>query len=213
MATGSELSDIVLNIIQEPSADEDQVIAVFNQCAKWLSRVLILPSLDTQSPVLTAVDSNAVPLPVDFQRNLYRATDHSIVNGISVLNSRQQLIDYCGDNMTKSGKVQYIAAVRPYLYYTPIPIVATSLTLRYQRLPTVIRSNVEIDLLPDGFDDIFTNYACWKFYETIEQGLEGQKVDTQYYMALCLGLKDELELSLKEGVSLPPPPIAKAERW
>jgi hypothetical protein len=215
MATGSEISDIVLNIVQEPSVDEDAVLVKLNDCARWLSSRMILPSLDSSSIVKTVTTGNSVSLPVDFQRNLYSVDDGSAVNSISILNSRAQMIDYCDWNIaTKTGtKVRYVSAVRPNILYTPIPTVATDITLGYQRKPTVIKSGTTIDLLPDGFDDIFTNYACWKIFESIEQGMEGAKTDTNYYMALCMGLRDELELSLTEGVSLPAPPIARMERW
>jgi hypothetical protein len=213
MATGSEIAEIVLNIVQDPSLDEDSVLAKLNECAKWLSRVLVLPSLDTKSIVTTVTNDHSVSLPVDFQRNLYSADDGTSINGIGILNSRTQMLDYCGGNLSKSGRVRYVAAVGTKLLYTQVPVVATTITLGYQRKPTTIRGGTQIDLLPDGFEDIFTNYACWKLYETIEQGMEGQKVDTQYYQALCLGLRDELDNSLKEGVSLPAPPIARMERW
>jgi hypothetical protein len=209
MATGADLAERVLAIVQDDSFDEDAVLVHFNACAKKIAERYILPGLDTEGTVVTAIDSWSVAAPTNFQRNLYFAAGP---NGkqLSILNSRQEMLAFTGNNPAKTGsRVEAIALVGDRILYAPIvPDAAQTLSIFYQRKPTVILDSTEINLLP-GFteeqDDMMVNFACWKIYSSIEQGLEGAKVDTGYYSALFMGAFDQLRLSFREGISLPPP--------
>jgi hypothetical protein len=213
MATGSEIAEQVLDIVQDPSFDEDFVITKLNECAGALSRRLVLPSLDTEADVVALASASSVSLPVTYQRNLYHCRN-AAGYPIQVYNSRAQLLVDHGEPWGRTGvNIRGVAPEGRSLVYAPTPTTDTTLTVRFQRKPTVITLSAQVDLLPDGFDDIFVHYACWGCFAMIEQGMEGTKVDTNYYMALYSGLRDELWLSLNEGVSLPPPPIARMERW
>lgn len=216
MKLAGDVAEVVLDTVQDDAYDEDTVIALLNQCVQGLSRRLVLPSLETEDTVTTVTDGPSVALPADFQRNLYFCHDQSSsLNTIEICNSKDQLSRYYDTRLTATGTVvRGVAVARPRLYYAPIPTVATVLTIRYQMVPGVITETTDLDTItPDGFGDLWENYALWKLYSKIEQGMEGQKVDTTHYMNIYLGLFDELSISLKEGVSLPPPPVARMERW
>lgn len=215
MATGEEVAEYVLDVVQNDSFDEDSVLLLLNKCIKMISKKLVLPSLDTDGTVTATSTGSFVALPENFQRNLYHCSDGTPRNVIEVCSSSDQLSRYYDHLLSDTGTfVNGVAAVRPLLYYAPRPVEDTVLTLRYQCVPGTITALSEIDtILPDGFSDLFEFYALWRLYEKVEQGLEGQKVDTNHYRNLFLGMFDELALSLKEGVSLPPPPIARMEQW
>lgn len=211
-----DLSESVLSNVQEDSFDDDTILGLLNECAGVLSRKFILPALDAEGTVTALSSSPFVALPVDFQRNLYFCKDASTTNDIRVCSSKDQLARYYDQRLVKSATyISGVAAVRPNLYYAPTPVSATTLTLRYQKIPDTITISTELDdyILPHGFSDIWESYVLWKLYSKIEQGMEGQKVDTNYYMTLYIGFRDELSTSLKEGVSMPPPPIATPGRW
>lgn len=215
MATGGDIAEYVLGVVQDDSYDDETVLTLLNKCFGMISRRLVLPSLDTEAVVTAAPTSSSVALPGNFQRNLYYCGDGVSRDAIDVCNSKDQLSRYYDHRLSESGtRVKGVVAVRPLLFYAPRPVESTELTIRYQRVPDTITTSTQIDaIVPYGFSDLFENYALWKLYEQIEQGLEGQKIDTNYYMKLFLGMFDELSSSLKEGVSLPAPPIAVMERW
>lgn len=210
------LADRVLGVVMDSSFDETSIVELLNDCAGAVSRRFIIPSLDATATVTALSTGPSVSLPVDFQRNLYFCDDGTSFNDIEVCNSKDQLARYYAPGLTKKATlIRGVAAVRPVIYYAPIPIADTALTLRYQKKPPAITLSTELDdhILPYGFTDIWENYVLWKLFAKIEQGMEGQKVDTNYYMNLFIGYMDELSTSYKEGVSLPPPPIAVPERW
>lgn len=214
-ATAEELAERVLNTLQEPSLDEDAVLVKFNECAVKVSQRVLLPALETTDDVDTVTTDAFVALPDNFQRNLFHCQDDSVFNRIVILNSKAQMLRYHNDRLSTTGTiVRCVAAAYPNLFYAPIPTGITTLTISYHRNPDTIISTSTFDFLPAGFqDDLPFTYACWKFYETIEQGLEGSKPDSQYYMALYLGLLEELSRTMSEGVSRAPAMRTRMEQW
>lgn len=218
MATGAALAAIVLRIVQDDGFDEDDVLYQFNQCANYLSSEFILPALDTQGTVTTDVDTWSVDVPADFQRNLYEVLD-SNNRPIGILDSRKPMLAYCGGDIDRTAaRIERVTVIGGKLIYWPINVTAEELTLFYQRKPSAITALGTIDLLPSAFadsDQFFVNYACWKLFEQIEQGLEGTKVDTNYYMALFTGMVDKLSLHLNKesGISYPRPKVVRMQRW
>jgi len=218
MATGSELALQIQDIVLEDQYGEEEILTTLNRCASFLSTKFVLPSLDQQGTVNTSTTGWNVAAPEDFQRNMYYAVDSS-GRPLSILDSRKQMLQYCGGNVAQTGsKIERVAVVGSTLLHWPVSVEVEPLTLFYQRKPTEITLGEEVDILPAGYadsDTLFINYACWKLFETIEQGLEGQKVDTNYYMSLFLGMLDDLETYLKHesGVSLPGPRTVRMSRW
>lgn len=216
--TVEEMAATVLDtLIPDESFTEDQVIDQFNACVLRVSRRLILPALDTTGTVETVTSAAQVALPTDFQRNLYFCRDESAPQStVGVFNSQQAMIREFGPAFsTKTGtRVFSVAAVKPFLFYTPNPVAATTLTLKYQRNPAPFDSLMdEFNIFPDGFEDIPYHYACWQLYARIEQGLDGGKVNSNYHRGEYSRMFDELSKSLREGVSMPPPPVVEMGSW
>ncbi len=216
MPTGAEVAALVLQIVGDEGDTEDDVLALFDRCASVITRPpRVLPALDVQETVTTEVGISFVSLPATFQRNLYACDGGNGAPDIEIVPSRAAIFSRYGSLTRPGTHVRCVAAVRPYLVYAPIPITPQTLTLRFQRTQPAITPTLDLEtIVPEGFADLFQHYACWKIFEQIEQGTDGKKIDTNYHMALFLGLLEELDLATKrEGASLPRPPIAVPERW
>lgn len=213
-----ELIDNAIDAVQ-PGSDGYSAtwfLAKLNEFAKRISshRNILLPALDTEATVTAVSSASSVNLPANYQRNLYSCQRVSDGQFVHVANSRKNIIDgYGGVYPTYTGPVDMVAAVSPTLIYAPKPVTDEDLTIRYYRNPSAITFGTDLlSLLPDGFDyELPYHYLCWKAFERIEQGLEGAKVDTNYHMSIYLGMQDQLELHLREGVSLPDPPVVKMQ--
>lgn len=213
MRTGSELAETILDIVQEPSLDEDAILVKLNEFAIDVAGRVLFPALEAEGTVNTVTTGASVSLPVNFHRNLFACNDPR--GSITVLNSKAQLMLRNGTDLSlKQTRTASVAAAKPLLWYAPIPIEATALTLFYHRKPDAVTASAGLTFLPDdSYEVMAINWVCWKLYEKIEQGMEGAKVDTGYYSALYLGMLEELRNALPQGVSMPPPPIATPERW
>jgi len=214
MATGSELAEQVLDIVQDPSFDEDMVLVQFNKAAAQISAQVLLPFLEATATVIADPTKTAVSLPSNFQRNLFKCDDDTEYNEIKVLNSKAQMIDRLGRSFyIQETLVKAVAVVQPDLLYAPSPVALTNLHLSYHRKPELITSDEIEAFLPEGYDDMLLNFACWRLYAKLEQGLEGAKTDTNYYRGLYVEQLETLRIAYKQGVSMPDPPVSRGERW
>lgn len=213
MLTATQIADKVLGIVQDPSLDTTTVLAELNAFAAHVTSRVLFPALEAEANVDTSTTAASVNLPDNFQRNLFHCRN-AVGQPVAVLTSKAQLALRCGHDLAQTGtRSLWVAPAAPLLWYAPIPTTAETLTLTYHRKPDVVVSGATLSFLPDGFDDLAINWACWKLYAMIEQGTEGNKTDTAYYNNLYLGMLEELRLSIPQGVSMPKPPISTPERW
>lgn len=213
MLKASQIADKVLDIVQDPSFDISTVLAELDAFAAHITSRVLFPALEAEANVVTVTTAANVNLPGNFQRNLFHCRN-ATGQPVTILTSKVQLALRCGNDLAQTGtRTLGVAPAAPLLWYAPIPTAAETLTLSYHRKPDVITPASTLSFLPDGFDDLAINWACWKLYAKIEQGTEGNKTDTSYYSNLYLGMLEELRLSIPQGVSMPSPPISIPERW
>lgn len=205
MTTGAQLADEVLRLLQEPSVTEQDALGLLSRGAEAVSGTVLLPELEAEAVVQTVPGYGRALLPPDYQRNLFMATD-SQGRGLVIWNGRDQLMRY-----TSSAGVSVCAvcATPPHLLYLPVLSGPEDLTIHYHRRPDAIASDSEVSFLPADFARLLVHFACWQGFAMIEQGLEGQKIDTNYHKAEFMGGVESLRLYLREGVSMPAPPQAR----
>ncbi len=83
-----------------------------------------------------------------------------------------------------------------------MPSVAELVTLHYYRRPVDMVADGDT---PDGIPlhlqmSLLVNFACWKAYEFIEDGLEGETPNTLKYREFFFAALKTLELSLPDDV-------------
>jgi hypothetical protein len=102
------------------------------------------------------------------------------------------------NRLDHSGPVSEVTIRGGDLYYQGIPGVPTELTLFYYRKPTLLvdydpsgedgEAGDLADDIPDGIPEPFqkgllVNYACKEIFDEIEDGMDGEKLNTQRYEA------------------------------
>lgn len=191
------LSDLVKDKIQDTSYTHDVIVALFNRCLRRVSGRHRLEELETHEQVLTDPRASSIPLPANYQRDLNYC--HSIshnrkikVHGAVVQMYRQfsQLDQY--------GRVIGVAVKGRELFYQRVPETAEILRIRYYRYPDRLRDRYDKPTcIPEHLvEDLLVNYACWKIYSEIEDGIEGTKVNTTYYKGEFREAEAELSMFL-----------------
>lgn len=155
-----------------------------------------LPDLFTIGTVNTATDAGYVAMPTNFNRNLQlvvRATGQEvdIANSFIEFTETYPALD-------RSGTIAEAVEHGNVFYYQGIPTASEVVTLHYYRLPVEMSADSDT---PDGIPlhlqiNLLTNFAAWKAYEFIEDGLEAETPNTQKYMGLFLSALKTLELSI-----------------
>ena len=140
-----------------------------------------LPDLLSSATVDTDTNHN-VAMPATYHRGLFRVTDSS-GNKITVYDSFIKMMDDY-DNLTRTGSaVSAVCLKGNTLYYNPIPTAAQTITLWFHRLPVAMALDAST---PDGLpahlhERLLVNYVLARWYEDKEDGVEGSKVNTDYY--------------------------------
>lgn len=154
-----------------------------------------LPELFTIDTVATGI-SAFVNMPTNFHRDLQLAAS-SAGSEIDIANS---FIEFAETYplLNKAGKVSEVVEHGKKLYYQGIPTTSETITLHYYRKPI---NMVNDDDTPDGIPEhlqvsLLVNFAAWKAYQHIENGLEGESPNTVKFKNLFLEAMRTLELSI-----------------
>ena len=181
----SDLIDEVISIVTDPSLSEPRITNLINEGYERIAARVTdpLPDLEKVDTVRTDTSLAYVSLPPDYHRNLEVVYDQSQRQNLRVLKSFQLLsVEYPG--LDQTGNIDCVAVMaNSRLYYQGIPATAHTLTLQYFKKPTeMVRDSQEPIALPSGLHyRLLVNYACKEIFSKIEDGMEGQKINTNYH--------------------------------
>lgn len=215
----TELVQEVLDILQDPDyTDTEMVTTRLNEAQRAIADAVMLPDLSNGSDTVnTVTDAYEVALPADYQQNLYLAydADGEYLDIYKDMASVELVRQISMDN----GDLEAVCAHGSVLIYQPVPAVATTIAIRYYRLPTAMVADDETSF-PDGargnddFEWALIHHAAWKIFNKIEDGLEGQKVNTaaqyQFYQERMAALD---KFATKVGKSFPTRPASPNLGW
>lgn len=178
----------VLGIAQEPSYSAADVIELLYEGLVYSASRIYFPDLEQVGTVSTSTSTNIVALPSDYLKGLHRCTYGN--TQIKVYDN-QRMLDRVLSAFNASGNVVGVAPRGRYLYYQNIPATSVDLVLHYIKMPDILEAGGNCpDYLPSGLAaPLLKHYALWKIFEAIEDGVEGEKVNTKYH-------EDEYEKAL-----------------
>ena len=140
-----------------------------------------LPELLTIGTVTTIVDTPNVVMPATFQRTMNFAVSED-GNELDIANS---FLDFMETYplLDQDGRISEVVEQGGQLYYQGIPPSEEVITVHFYRLPVDMEDGEDT---PDGIPshlqiDLLTNFAAWKAFELIEDGLEGEAPNTEKY--------------------------------
>ncbi len=205
----SELIEAIDSEVMDETLTQDRTLPLLNQAQRAISQAINFPHLITKYSITTIPNEPEVTLPENFQKNLFQAYVDS--RELDVLNSRDDLFsEYGAFNKIGIGSMYAVAVEGRNLCYALIPTSAMEVEIWYYKYPEDMQDS------PGSYPDLITNsvdiddalmfWVKWKYFQQIEQGIEGQKTDTAYNLNEYRAALGRIKLSVREGVSLPPPP-------
>lgn len=207
---GEKLIDRAVRLIRDPDVTRDLILEVLNEGLVEVTGKLRIPYLGMTAEVDTVPGESETALPEEYQFGLYDCQDIAKDMPVTVLNSKKQLLANYG-RLTYTGDVKHVCAVGDTLVYNPIPTEATTLQLSFYRLPDQITERTEPVCLKGQFHLVLVHYAANYFYVPIEDGVDGETVNTDKYENAYNKMIEEMKLFYKEGQSFPPPPVTVGE--
>ncbi len=179
----SDLYDEFTGIVHDPQWDSDTVIQLFNTGIGDIAAQIIIPNLLAIATITTdATGKNYVPLPADYNRHLSWCYSQTYNRPIKLFGSVPLLLR-CFWRLDLPGRVIGATVQGLNLFYQRIPSTPETLQINYVAKPADLLENDDTDIyLPVFAHDLLLNYACWKAYSVIEEGMDGSKTQTGYYL-------------------------------
>jgi len=203
--TLDELIEAVQEVIQDSVFTEAKITTMLNRGLKVVAKGVLLPDKYQLTPPLpdlysvdtvdTALNVGVCDLPLDYQRDLVQVVNESY-DDIPIVPSFRKFLKQ--NPKQDAGSVRICSPHGKTLLYRDIPSTAETLTVHYYQTPTLMEDG---DDEPTGIPEhlqyqILVGFACSYIFNLIEDGMEGQKLNTmewrkQYYQGLA-----ELEIEL-----------------
>lgn len=188
--TFEELIDEVIAIIQDTAWTEPIIESKLNQALMVVATGVMLPGKHQLSPPLPDlytsddIDTTAgvaiCNLPSNFNRDVIQIVN---ANGeeIPIEKSFRKFLSDCPEQA--SGSVFMAAVSGSKLVYRNVPDTAETLTVHYYKLPATLTHDEDIpNCLPIALHrPLMVGYVCKEIFSQIEDGIEGQKVNTEYW--------------------------------
>lgn len=170
------------NIIQDDSFSETTLNEYIDQAILYTGANVDIPELkgiDTVDTVLSQAYTTLSSLTGGFSGKLRRVKD-SNKNHISIVSDLGLIMDTY-PLMAEEGDVEVVALEGSTLWYQKIPAEVMTLTCLYYRNPAVLSSDTES---PSDFPthlhrQLFVHGSAWIIYDQIEDGIDGEKVNTK----------------------------------
>ena len=155
-----------------------------------------LPNLFSMATVTTDTSLAYVNMPSTFHRNLQLAVSASGIE-IDIAHSFIKFTEIY-PALDRPGNISEVVEQGGKLYYQGIPSVAEEINLHFFRKPVImIADDDEPDGIPEHLQmSLLTNFAVWKVYEFIEDGLEGETPNTTKFKSFFMEALKTLELAI-----------------
>ena len=163
---------------------------------KWITPPL--PELFSIDTVDTSITYGYVDMPSTFHRSLQLVVSES-GREIDIEHSFIELTETY-PLLNKVGNISSACEHGGKLYYQGIPSTSEELTLHFYRKPVAMSADADV---PDGIPEhlqylLLTNFAAWKAFNFIEDGLEANSPNTQKFMGFFFAALETLELSIPD---------------
>ena len=191
-------NDIIENVVakvQDSSFDEDAVLALINEGRLHIASLVDLPALQKGADLTATAAASSVLLPTDYHKGIFWVWSTAQNRRIgSRSGDYYNLLTFMEDYPGQAGRIDAVCVDGDYLLYKGA--ADDTLKVRYYAQPaTITAATASPTELPYQFQrKLIVAYCCKEIFAEIEQGMEGAKVDTDFWSAQFARGVAELEL-------------------
>lgn len=164
---------------ENPAELKWKVNQAYSQIAE--ETTIVIPQLKTVAVVPTTTDAYAT-MPSGFSRMLLIVPEDGVPEDLKILKGLEDLVALY-PSLDEVGDVQYVALEGNILWYQGIPSTAQNLVCVYGKTPTQLVNTGDIpSIIPDHLHyGLLVNKTVELIYKEIEDGIEGDKVNTMRF--------------------------------
>ncbi len=194
------------NIVQDDSFDATTLNGYIDQAILYTGAQVDIPELkgiDTVDTILEQAYTTLSGLTGGFSGKL-RRVKNSDGDAITIFSDLALLMDEY-PLMNEEGDVEAVALEGSTLWYQDVPTEVETLTCLYYKNPSLLSLDTEI---PSDFPEhlhrqLFVHGSAWIIYDQIEDGIEGEKVNTkaQFWLSFNEANRNSGIVKLREWLS------------
>lgn len=174
----------VQDLVQDNSVvTEPNVIGWLNDAMAEATTQVDIMELSASAEIPTVLAQAWTALPSNYQRDMSRIMSKTQAREVKVKESLNLLLDWY-PLLDKVGAVVMATVDQGKLWYQGIPEAIEDLVLYYRRKPATLTGYGDV---PEGIPahlhlDVLVYHAASIAWDMVEQGIDGQKVNTIAYM-------------------------------
>ncbi len=184
MAAASDIITRVSLIVRNPGVTRDMILGFLNSGNLAIADQVLLPDLsDGEDSVETVTGEYLTQLPANFHRNIFLCQADG--QPIKLFHSFKLMMVQVNELSIDTGTINSCSILGGNLVYQMVPAEETTIVLKYYRKPATLTDSALV--YPEGADDsqsfeeALVQYCAWKCSEYVEDGIDGQKVNTAYH--------------------------------
>jgi hypothetical protein len=179
-----EMQTELLAILQDAGTVAVGVPDRINEAVQGIAEDVKFPELRQVSSVVTSISTYYVNMPTGFSSRLKYCGDSD--GEYKILDTLEDLIRLY-PALDETGDIAYVACEGGILYYQPIPTVAKTLTCVGYHVPALLVDDGDTpSFIPSYLHrEAIVNAAAVGAYSIIEDGMEGDKINTKVFAALA----------------------------
>jgi len=208
MPTLSNIRTEVITTLQDSSITDDSIDLLINEAICLIADTVLLPELESSGSVDSgSVSYVQIPTEWAYSRNLYGCYSSDrivpIRNSMSAVWWDFPRIEFGTD----IGNIEVVVLKGSRIYYYPIPKVPTSIFCKFYKSPDTLVNDDDVpNCIPTSLHrPLLVGYALWKLFALIEDGVEGRKVNSDYYKGEFYEALDMIDNFIDNGQSRPEP--------
>lgn len=185
----SELVTQIQDAVKDSAYTSAIITALINEASQAVALGVLIPGRYERTPPLPALYTTGVvataatgisTLPVAFQRDVVMVVDTSSEEIAIYASARKFIKDH---PEVTAGSVYACAVMGNRLIYRDVPATSVNLTAHFYTAPTTLTADAdEPTWIPLHLHrKLLVGYACKEIFNKIEDGVEGRKINTEYY--------------------------------
>lgn len=198
------LSDMISKVelgIQDSGFSGD-ITSLIQEAIEIAAHDLPHASLATSADLSIAEDDTSpVSLPSDYHHDVYRVVNVTSNRPVSI-RTNLRVLDRLYDGIDTPGYITDVAVEGTELHfqYTPANEVQTLRVYYYAQPDLIENDDDELDWIPERLHrGIVVDYALKELFSLVEDGVEGQKINTAFYEARYARAWAQLERHTKNN--------------
>lgn len=183
MTTSDIIADVTAKV-QDSSFTSAAILALINEARYFIAANVDLPALRTSTEIETTSSDSEADLPDDYHRDIFWVGSEE--QGCRI-GDRQgdyyNLLTFDEVYPITEGNIEAVCVDGSVLKYRGM--ADDTLTIKYYKVPTTITDTDDSpDELPAHLQrPLLSAYCCREIFSSIEDGIEGAKVNTSYWEA------------------------------